>query len=205
MLLHEASLAAQLSLLGAINYGAFLVGYSILRWARLSVDWTTWIIGGLLALLSGANCLFLLVPSQFNTFRTGGQLGYFSVFLGMYAFAQWGARAGYVWGKRPALHLSMQPVRHLFLFLRKHHQFFGWLVLVTAIGHTVTYLPIFTRIAPKWWITGILGLILLGLLIGLGLWIEREVRERRLSTRARLVHIVTAIAFFVVIYLHLAL
>jgi hypothetical protein len=35
--------------------------------------------------------------------------------------------------------------------------------------------------------------------------IERQVKLKRLSTKTRLVYIVTAIALFVVIYLHLAL
>jgi hypothetical protein len=205
MVLREAFIAAALSILGAINYGIFLFGYSILRWARISVNWATWIIGGLLILLSAANCFFVFMPDQFNTFRVGGLLGFFSLFIGMYALAQWGVRTGYIWGKKRAIRFPVQAMRNLLLFLRKHHQFFGWLVLITAAAHALAYLPEYTRIASKWWITGLIGLALLGFLTGLGLWIERQVKLKRLSTKARLIHIITAITFFVVIYLHLAL
>src|SRR6266700_433321 len=125
MFLREAFIAATLSILGTINYGVFLVGYSILRWARISLNWATWIIGGLLILLSAANSFFVFMPDQFNTFRTGGLLGFFSLFIAMYAFAQWGVRSGYVWEKKRAVSLLVQSMRNLLLFLRKHHQFFG--------------------------------------------------------------------------------
>lgn len=205
MFLREAFIAAALSILGTLNYSVFLAGYSILRWARISVNWATWIIGSLLILLSAANSFFVLMPGQFNTFRVGGLLGFLSLFIGMYALAQWGVRSGYVWGKKRATSLIVQPTRNLLLFLRKHHQFFGWLVLITALGHTVSYLPTLSRISSTLLITGIAGLLLLAFLAGFGLWIERQIKLKRLSTKARLIHIVSAIAFFAVIYLHLAL
>ncbi len=205
MFLREAFIATQLSILGTINYSVFLAGYSILRWARISVNWVTWMIGSLLILLSVANCFFVFVPGQFNTFRVGGLLGFLSLFIGMYALAQWGVRSGYVWSKKRASGLIVQPIRNLLLFLRKHHQFFGWLVLITALGHTAAYLPTLSHIASALLITGIAGLLLLAFLAVLGMWIERQIKLKRLSTKARLVHIVSAIAFFVVIYLHLAL
>lgn len=57
-----------------IGFVAFLIGYSLLRLIRVSPNWVTWILGGLIIAACAAFCISLLFP---HTGTAGGHPGNF--------------------------------------------------------------------------------------------------------------------------------
>ncbi len=102
---------------------------------------------------------------------------------------------------------SQQPrnKKNVLLFLRKHHQFFGWIVVAGAVGHMVFFFPILSTISVYEEVTGFIaiGILALSVILGMWLWIESSWRKRRMPKAVHTLHAALTIAFFLVLFLHI--
>jgi len=100
----------------------------------------------------------------------------------------------------------VKGARTILLFVRKHHTFFGWVVTLTALGHMVAYLPVLSGVQQYEVITGFiaLGILALSVLLGMWIWFQVTVRKQRMPQTVHTIHAILAIAFFVVLLLHMA-
>lgn len=193
-------------ILGGFNLGFLLASYGILRALRISVNWITWIVGSLIIIISGAMCLAImrpgLLPSQFRTI--GNPIGAVACMVAVYAASQWIGRQWFLRMKGARQWLK-QFSKNVLMFLREHHMFFGWVVGAGAIAHMVFFLPSLVRISLYEEITGFIAIGILALiaLLGLWLWIETSLRKQRMPRMMHTIHSILAIAFFVVLFLHI--
>ncbi len=192
-----------LFVLATVDFFVLLGSYGVLRVLHISVNWTTWVIGALIIVVSGLTCVSIIAPQQLSAFNVGSLLGIFAFLIAVDAAAQWTMRQWYVFIKKRTLPFVVTSSRSMLLFLRKHHQFFGWLVLITATAHAVSYLPRLTTISQTELITGLIAWAILAYLIGFGIWIEYVVHKRPSFKKARLIHIITSIVFFVLLLTHM--
>jgi mannose/fructose/N-acetylgalactosamine-specific phosphotransferase system component IID len=196
-----------LLILCGIDFAFLLGGYSVLRILHISVNWVTWIIGSFIIELSLAVCVAILIPALVPTGigRAGNLVGALSFFIAVYAASQWMIRHWYLNIKRRAGKWLVQASKNLLMFLRKHHQFFGWIVLAGAVGHMVFFFPILSRMSGYEEMTGFLAIGILALLVILGiwLWIESSWRKRRTPKVVHTLHSTLTIAFFVALLLHI--
>jgi hypothetical protein len=196
------------SILGTIIFFLLMGGYGVLRGLRIPVDWVTWIIGTLFMAASVLLCLSILLPNWFGEARISGNLlGLVSFLVAVNSASQWTVRRWYVSIKRRTTSLLVNGSRNILLFLRKHHVLFGWVVALTAIGHTVYYLPILAQLRQHEVITGFiaLGILVLSVLLGIWIWLNVTVRKQRMPQRVHTIHSALAIAFFATLMVHMML
>lgn len=202
-----AARSVLLMILCGIDFCVLLGGYGVLRALRISVNWVTWMIGSGIIVLSLGVCLGIALPDLASRWlNAGGKVvGALSFLIAVYAASQWTTRQWYVRIKQQAGKWLIQHSRDLLMFLRKHHQFFGWIVAAGAVGHMVFFFPILSRISIYEEITGFIaiGILALMVLLGLWLWIETTLRRRRMPKAIHTLHSVLTIAFFVALFLHL--
>src|SRR5438105_5608513 len=137
-----------LSVMGTVDFVLLIGGYGVLRLLRISVNWVTWVTGTLLIAASVLFCLSVLLPNHFlgETHASGNLLGLVSFLVAVHSASQWTARQWYVRVRKSTASLLVGGSRNFLLFLRRHHVFLGWVVALTAISHTVDYLPILANI-----------------------------------------------------------
>ena len=192
------------TVISTIDFFCLIGSYGLLRLLRISVNWITWIIGTFLIVVSALFCLSLVVPIGISAdVGTSNLLGVIAFLIAIDSWSQWIARRSYLLFKKGALPWLTQRVRNAFLFLRKQHQFLGWLVVITATAHALYFLPILARVSLYEVVTGFIALVILGLGAGLGWWIELVVRRKRASQRLRLLHFVVAFVFVLAFIVHL--
>jgi hypothetical protein len=193
-----------LLILAAIDVSIFIGSYGILRLLGISVNWATWIVGTLIISLSVYVCLLTLFPG--TSVRNAGLsnlLGMFSFLIAVHSGGQWTTRRWYLLVKKRATATIVKPSRELLLFLRQHHQFLGWLVVITAVAHVVFFLPYLSTLPFMRVITGVVALSVLAVLALFGLWIEYRIKKKRLTQKARVVHALLAITFFITFIVHI--
>ncbi len=189
--------------ISTIDFFCLIGSYGLLRLLHISVNWITWIIGTFLIVVSALFCLSLVAPIGVSAdIGTSNLLGAIAFLIAIDSWSQWVARRSYLLFKKSALPWLTQRVRNAFLFLRKQHQFLGWLVVITAAAHALYFLPILARVSLYEVVTGFIALALLGLGAGLGWWIELAVRRKRASQSLRLLHFVVAIVFVLAFIVH---
>ena len=189
--------------LSTIDFFSLLGSYGLLRLLHISANWVTWIIGTGLIVVSTFYCLSLLTPIGVPPdVGTSNLLGFVAFLIAIDSWSQWVTRRGYLVLKKLPLSWVTIRVREAFLFLRKHHQFLGWLVVITALAHVAYFLPILFDVSRYEVITGFVALGFLALGTGLGWWIELAVRRKRASQRLRLLHFLVAIAFVLAFIVH---
>jgi hypothetical protein len=91
-----------------------------------------------------------------------------------------------------------------YLYTRAHHQFFGWLVAITASAHAIYFLVFSRESPPRWTLTGLAAWAALGLLVLIGLLIDRARRHRRSIRRIEPLHIGAALLFVALFVVHVA-
>ena len=192
-----------------------LLLFTIVRLLHLSPRWILPGIGVILLLFSLSRVLpdFLDQPNQFpqNMAAIGSMTGLIAVVGAFYAFGQYIARGWYLLVKKRLCSRGANASRNMLRFLRTIHQFIGWSVLVISSVHALVYIPWLLApprampLSSTALLTGIIAWGILALLIGLGLWIEWAIRHKHLATKTRLIHIITAGTFFVVVLVHIGL
>jgi hypothetical protein len=189
--------------LSTIDFFCLIGSYGLLRLLRISVNWITWIIGTFLIVVSVLFCLSIVAPVGVSAdVGTSNLLGAIAFLIAIYSWSQWIMMRSYLFIKRGTLPRLTERARNAFLFLRKHHQFLGWLVVITAVAHALYFLPILARVSLYEVVTGFIALALLALGAGLGWWIELVVRRKRASQRLRLLHFLVAIVFVLAFIMH---
>lgn len=185
-----------------------LLLYGVIRLLRLAERWVMRVIHTLLIVESILSIVLLLQAQQAERIQTLAQeselLGFASCMLVVYSFSMWGSHTLYLLTKKRVSRVNTM-FRNMLLFFRRHHSAFGWLVLITAIGHAVILLPAYTHYSLRAFLSGTLALVLLCTLVLLGISIERAIKQKRLSAKARMLHIATAATFFVILLLHLSI
>lgn len=195
--------AVAILILSTIDFCVLLGSYWFLRLLRISANWVTWIIGTCLFVVSIFFCLSLLLPIGITPeVGMSNLLGVIAFLVAIDAGSQWLVRRGYLLLKGIKWSWLTMRVRDAFLFLRKHHQFLGWLVVVTAVAHVAYFLPILMHVSQYEVVTGFIALFFLAVGAGLGWWIEWAVRRKRAAQRLRLLHFLVAIAFVLAFMLH---
>lgn len=190
-------------LLSVIDFFSLLGSYGLLRLLHISANWVTWLIGTGLIVVSIFYCLSLLAPIGVPPdVGTSNLLGFVAFLIAIDSWSQWVARRGYMLLKKLPLSWVTMRIRETFLFLRQHHQFLGWLVVITAVAHVAYFLPILANVSRYEVITGFVALAFLALGTGLGWWIELAVRRKQASRRLRLLHFLVAIAFVLAFIVH---
>ena len=193
-----------LLILCGINFGFFLVGYSVLRYLRISVNWVTWIIGSGIIALSLGVCLAIFLPGLANFHFAGNLVGLLSLLVAVYAASQWVTRQWFVKMKRRAEKWLVQASKQVLMFLRKQHVFFGWIVVAGAVGHMVFFFPTLSNINTYEEITGFIAIGILALMVILGswLWLQTSWRKQRMPKTIHTLHSALTIAFFLTLFLH---
>ncbi len=179
----------------AFSLFAILVSYAGLRAVHISVNWATWVVGTLIIAISAYAC----IVQQVNYANLFGVLAFP---IAIYSSSQWISRHWYVYIKKHTKTFIAEQSRKLYLFFRQHHQFLGWLVLVTALAHTILFIPDLSRIGAARLVSGIVALAILFFSIGLGIWIEYFVRHKPVRKRICWLHSLTAIGFFIAFVVH---
>ena len=196
-----------LLILCGFDFCFLLTSYGVLRVLRVSVNWITWIAGSLIIAVSVAVCLAVLWPHLLPTqLRGEGNLvGLVALFVAVYAASQWVMRQWFLRVKKDAGQWLKQSSKDVLIFLRKHHTFFGWIVGAGAAAHMVFYLPRLVQISLYEEITGFIAIGILALitLLGVWLWIESSLRKKRMPQAIHTLHSSLAIAFFIVLFLHI--
>lgn len=194
----------------AVFVGATALGlgfYGFLRITRFPLDLTTKAVGVLVILGSATVFIFACLAAAKDpriAVPIGALTGFASFGIAVYSIHQWSSLNWYRLIKEAPLSVIVQHSREILLFTRRHHKFLGWLVFITATAHAAVFLPEITAWPLARIATGVIAWALLGLLIGLGLWVDRSMKQPRTFKRIRLVHLVTAVVFVVAIVVHVA-
>jgi len=200
------ALSLVLVVVGAIDFFCLLVSYWFLRLVRISARWVTWLIGFLIASWGVWLCAVALTgPVTGSLYGQSNLIGGVAFLIAVFSASQWTMRRWYLLVKRFPDSLGRfiaRRSRDMLLFLRDHHQFFGWLVLLTATAHAVVLLPVISRVSQREVITGVIALGALAALCGLGEWIELAVRRKRLAPNVRLIHSLLTLVFLVAFAFH---
>ncbi len=201
--LRSLNLIVPLTIFLLLNFAFIISSYALLRFLHISADWVAWLIAALLIFLSVINSLLAFAPyPSLYTFRGDIIYGAFSLGVAVYSASQWIMRQGYLLLKRRAWSFLVRATRQVFLFLRAHHQLFGWVVLATATAHGLSYIFLIGRVSPEALISGVILWLILLILTALGLLIEYRIKQKRLARRARWLHSVLALIFFVAFLTH---
>lgn len=205
LLLHRTvvSLLA-LSILSAVDLTILLGCYAGLRMARISVKWPTLLIGwGLAALMVWSSAAMLLHPVFSRAYLTQSSLfGLLAFVVSVFSVAEWPSRQWYVATKGRVWRWLVAQSRAFFLYLRDHHQFFGWLTLLAAAVHTVLIFPELDRVSVVEVWTGMVALVVLALLTATGEWIAWATRVKRLPKQARWWHLALTVIFILAFAAH---
>ncbi len=196
-----SGMALRMLIITAIDIAVFLSGYAVLRALGISLHWVTLIIGGLFMGVSAVTGVLALTPGV-SPLQHDQLLGIMAFLVAIYAGSQWTVQQGYRRIRNETLPRLKAAVRQLLLFLRAHHQFFGWLVVITASGHAASYLPILGQVSANRLLTGLLAWLALAALSLLGLWMERNTGKPGIIPQARYVHSLTALVFFALLVVH---
>ena len=200
---HFIARLVEVSALAIADLAGLMISFFALRALRLPVRLAVWGVGLAIAAVSVALCARLLLQSQAGaTLTFSNALGILGILIAVYAISQWILRQGYDLIKQQGIPAAARLARDALLFLREHHQFFGWLTLVAGAAHAVSLFPILGRFPLTKVLTGAFSLGLLALLVGLGEWIAYAVRKHRLSPQARLIHALVSLGFLVALGLH---
>ena len=195
------------TILATIDFFILLGSYGFLRLIHFSANWATWLIGSLIILDSALLCLSYIFPLHLIQYRrTENILGMLAFLIAVYAAAQWVTRKWYIIIKKQASAGVVQGSRSVLMFLRKHHEFFGWVIFCAALAHTVFFLPSVFSIGVKnyEYITGFITLGILSISVVLGVWMWARTRLRlRVPKTLHNVHALLTIAFFVVLFIHM--
>ncbi|HTK09173.1 MAG TPA: hypothetical protein VL485_18530 [Ktedonobacteraceae bacterium] len=190
--------------LSIIDFFLLLGTCSILRLIRISVNWTTWIIGSILILNSVLIFLSLFFP-QLSPFQvTEAFLAALSFLIAVYTAGQWFTRHWYIQIKKRTTSRIVLWSKNALLFLRKHHEFFGWVVTFTALAHMANFLPTITTARQYEVITGFIALGILLISVILGLWIWYQKRTKKLPPKTvHTIHAALTITFFIALFFHM--
>ncbi len=195
------------TILATIDFFMLLGSYGFLRLIRISANWVTWIIGSLIILASTLLCLSLLLPQQqqLAPFRgTGNLLGALSFLVAVYTAAQWITRQWYVLIKKRTKSVIVTGSKYVLLFLRKHHQFFGWVITCAALAHMVFFLPVLNQVREYEVVTGFVALGILAISVVLGCWLWLLARMKKRAPKSiHSIHATLTIAFFVALFMHM--
>lgn len=189
------------------GFGFLIISYGVLRTLHISVHRVTWLAGGLVIAASALVCLAVarpgLLPARIN--EGGKVVGAIAVLVGVYAAGQWATRQWYIKMKKDAGRWLKQGGKEVLMFLRKHHMFFGWVVVAGSAAHMVFFFPIFARFGLYETLTGFgaIGILALMALLGTWLWIQTSLRKQRMPRVIHTVHASLTIAFFVMLFLHI--
>jgi len=190
----------------AIDSVFFLAGYSTLRVLRISVNWVVWVLGYMIIVASVALCYSISTPTySFRDIGFGNLLGAFSFLITMYAASQWISRHWYVFIKKRTLPFIVQQSRNFFLFVRKHHTFFGWIVAIAAVAHMAVFLPFLSEVRGYEIVTGFIamGILTLSVLLGVWIWFVTRIRKLRTPKLAYTAHSVLTVAFLLALVAHI--
>jgi hypothetical protein len=211
-LLHLATKGVAYIIFSGVILAVLGGGYGVARLLRIPIDWATWAVGSLFVLLSAVTAFFLFLPEQSTPSNGEGHalligqnnniLGNFALVLGFCAFGQWTTMRGYQLAKPRLQAFLAKQVRLFLTFIRKYHQLFGWLVLITATAHAVSYIYRLDKYSTRTLVAGIVTWLLLVGLAGLGLWMDYTARKKITFKSQRWVHFVTALLFFVALIVH---
>ena len=190
-----------LMIAGSIDIVFFTASYGLLRLMCIPVRWVTLAIGwfvitvGVVATLAG--------PFYPSAIGLAGIMGVFSFGIGIYALEEWVARRWYLTVKRGSLAFITRSARDFYLFVRQHHNFFGWIVLLTASAHSILLLLQVNQLhfGAVW--SGFLAWGIAGVLFMLGLIADRAMRRKQIFAGLRVWHIGFSLAFFTAIIIHI--
>ena len=157
------------------------------------------------AAASGADRFGFLLVKASNPRIYVNVLGAASVGLGIFAAAQWLARQGFIAIKKRAKTVFIQPTRNFLLFIRKHHQFLGWLAVIAAATHMFGYLPNLFQNQFYEIVTGFIaiGILAVMALQGTWIWIDNSLRKHNTPKTIKTIHATLTLAFFVLLILHI--
>ena len=199
---HWVLRTVELSILGAIDFFCLLVCYGCLKLARVPIGWVTVSIGLLIGGASVWLCGAALAAVTGADRGSSNAIGAVAFLIAVFALSQWITRQWYLVVKRTAIRPLARGSRGILMYLRDHHMFFGWLVLLTATAHAVILIPFWSHLSQYEVVTGFVALAVLAALTALGQWIELRVRRKLLAPNLRLLHTVLALAFFAAFALH---
>jgi hypothetical protein len=184
--------------------GCLLACYVGLRIARVPVKWPTLLMGFGLTALMLWTCFTLLLHPVFNRAYIGesSAFGILSFIVSVFTVAEWPSRQWYVGMKSRIWRWLARQSRTFFLYLRDHHQFFGWLTLLAATVHTVLLFPELNRVKVVEVWTGFAALVILAALTATGEWIAWATRNKRLPKNARWWHLALTLAFILAFAAH---
>ncbi|HTK12030.1 MAG TPA: hypothetical protein VL485_32965 [Ktedonobacteraceae bacterium] len=218
---------------GIIGLIVLLVGYQLLRTIKISPNWVTWIIGTFIMAGCITLCIWLFIPhastgalpasnvpgsersiagrfgfllTRFSNPRIFvNVLGAVSVVMGVYAAAQWLARQGFVAVKKRATTIFVQPARNFLLFIRKQHQFLGWLAVIAAATHMIGYLPTLFHNQQYEIVTGFIaiGILALMAILGTWIWVDNSLRKHNTPKLLKTIHASLTLVFFLLLILHI--
>ena len=184
----------------------FLGGYSVLRVLRIPVNWVVWILGYLIIVASAALCYSVSTPTYTLHDRGfGNLLGVLSFLIALYAASQWISRHWYVFIKKRPISFLVQQSRNFFLFVRKHHTFFGWIVAIAAVAHMAVYLPMLAEARGYEIVTGFIamGILILSILLGIWIWFVTKIRKLRTPKLVHKTHSILTVAFLLALVAHI--
>lgn len=189
-----------------LDSSVFVVGYALLRWLHISVDWVVWTMGFVLIVASLAlGYAWITATLNSREFGFGNNLGSLSFFISLYAAGQWVIRHWYLIAKRWRGSFVARQSRLLLMFVRKQHIFFGWLVAAGAVAHMVVFLPHLREEFGYEIITGFIaiGILALSVLLGLWIWYVRSIRKQRMPQMIYTIHSLLSIAFLIAVAIHI--
>ncbi len=192
------------TIVATVDFFMLLISYGFLSLVRISARWVTWLIGSLIILDSVLLCLSFFF-SQLAPFRqTGNLLGVLSFLVAVYTAAQWLTRQWYVLVKKRMKSILVTRSRQTLLFLREHHQFFGWVITCAALAHMVFFFPILTQVRAYEVVTGFvaLGILFVSVILGCWLWFLARMK-RRTPKSVHSIHAALTMVFFIVLFLHI--
>ena len=203
ILLNRAILSSILIIVDSVF---FLGGYSVLRVLRISVNWVVWIFGYLIIIASVALCYSVSTPTySLHDRGFGNLLGALSFLIALYAASQWISRHWYVFIKNRLHSFFVQQSRKFFLFVRRHHTFFGWIVAAAAVAHMAVYLPMLSEVRDYEIITCFIaiGILALSILLGIWIWFVTSVRKQCTPRLIHKAHAILTIAFLLSLVAHI--
>lgn len=192
----------EVGILGTIDFVCLVMTYRFLKLIRIPVGWATVSIGLLIGGASVWLCGAALAEVTGADRGSSNLIGALSFLIAVFALSQWTTRQWYLVVKWAAIRPVAKATRGMLLYLRDHHMFFGWLVLLTATAHAVILIPFWSHLSQYEVVTGFVALAVLALLTALGQWIELRVRRKQLAPNARWLHTVLAFAFLAAFALH---
>ncbi|BCL77749.1 hypothetical protein ccbrp13_02140 [Ktedonobacteria bacterium brp13] len=184
----------------------FIGSYGVLRVLRISVNWVVWILGYLIIVASVAVCYSIFTPTySLRDVGYGNLLAVFSFGITVYAVSQWVSRRWYVFIKKRTLSFVAQQSRNFFLFARKHHALFGWIVASAAIAHMAVYLPILSEAKEYEIVTGFIaiGILALSVLLGVWIWFVTSVQKKRTPKLVHTTHSILTVVFLLSLAIHI--